>query len=549
MLAGMMQHRPLVIPTLLERMEGRFRRKRVITWQGGTVIESDFGQVAHRVRRLADVLDVLGVPPDARVGTFAWNTQRHLELYLAVPSSGRTLHTINHRLFAEQLSFIVNDAADDVLFVDRSILPIVWPLIDSFETVRFVAIMDDCSDAQIPDDPRIRDYERLLAGATAVTDDRLRVDDERGAASLCYTSGTTGQPKGVLYDHRSIILHALMIQTADGLALSESDTILPVVPMFHVNAWGLPYAAMMCGAELVMPGTATSPADLVNQLERHRVTFTAAVATVWRGVLPHLAGRDLTSLRHIVSGGGAVPLAMSQAFEEAIGQPLRNGWGMTETSPVVTTAYVSRHADLDRDGRREVLARPGVALPLTQLRLMDEDGAIVPNDGVSVGELQVCGPTIAGAYFGQSGTAAAASFTTDGWLRTGDAATIDPDGQLRIVDRTKDVIKSGGEWISSVDLENEIMSHPAVLEAAVIAVPDVKWDERPLACVVLRPGASVCAADIQDHLRARVAKWWVPEQVLMLDEIPKTATGKFAKNALRETVARLLEGDEPGETE
>ncbi|URN03266.1 long-chain fatty acid--CoA ligase [Actinomadura madurae] len=541
---GMMQDRPLVLSDLLERMEVRYRGKRVVTTQTGRVLEATFGEIAHRVRRLAAVLDALGVPAGARVGTFGWNTQRHLELYVAVPSTGRILHTINHRLFSEQLAFIVDDAADDVLFVDRSLLPVVWPLVESFRTVRFVVVMDDGDPAEIPDDPRIRDYERLLAEAVPVTDDGFPVHDERTAAALCYTSGTTGLPKGVLYDHRSILLHALMLQTADAFALSESDVIMPVVPMFHVNAWGLPYAALMCGAELVMPGTATAPAELVKQIERRRVTFTAAVTTVWRGALPHLDGHDLSSLRHIVCGGGAVPLSLSRAYDEAIGQPLRNGWGMTETSPVATSAYLSDRAARNRDREREALARPGVALPLVRLRVVDDKGRALPWDGRSAGELQVAGATVAAAYYGRSGERAAGSFTEDGWLRTGDVATIAPDGQLRIVDRTKDLVKSGGEWISSVELENEIMSHPDVLEAAVIAVPDEKWDERPLACVVTVPGASLSEHDVQEYLRGRVARWWVPEQVLLIDEIPKTATGKFSKAALREAVVNGAIGRE-----
>ncbi|NMO02725.1 long-chain fatty acid--CoA ligase [Gordonia sp. TBRC 11910] len=536
---GMMQDRPLVVSMLLERMEGRFRGKEIVTAQADGVMRATFGDVADRVRRLVTVLDGLGVPADARVGTFGWNTQRHLELYVAVPSSGRVLHTINHRLFAEQLTFIVNDAADDVLFIDRSLLPIVWPLMKSFTTVRQIVVMDDGDSAEIPDDPRVRDYETLVADAEPANDQMFAVHDERSAASLCYTSGTTGQPKGVLYDHRSIILHALMLQTADAFGLGESDTIMPVVPMFHVNAWGLPYAALMCGAQLVMPGTATAPAELLGQIEQHSVTFTAAVTTVWRGALQHLGGHDLTSLRHIVCGGGAVPLSLSRAYDEAIGQPLRNAWGMTETSPVVTCAYLPPRTQLSREDARDLLAHPGVALPLTQLRVVGSDGKVVARDGKSTGELQAAGATIAAAYFGQSGPSASSSFTDDGWLRTGDVATIGPDGQLRIVDRTKDLIKSGGEWISSVELENEIMGHGDVVEAAVIAVPDDKWGERPLACVVAAPGTMLSPELIRQHLAGRVAKWWVPEQVLIVDEIPKTATGKFSKVALRDSVLGL----------
>ncbi|MFE3105245.1 long-chain fatty acid--CoA ligase [Nocardia tengchongensis] len=543
---GMMQDRQLVLPYLLDRMESRFSTKRVITSRGDGEVIANFADVAGRVRRLAAVLDDLNVPADARIGTFAWNSQRHLELYLAVPSSGRVLHTVNHRLFADQITYIVNNAEDDILFVDRSILPVVWPLMPTFTTVRHVIVMDDGDPHPVPvDDPRVHDYDALVDSATPADDSLLQIDDERTAAALCYTSGTTGRPKGVLYDHRSIVLHALMLQTADAFALSENDVIMPIVPMFHVNAWGLPYAAAMCGADLVMPGTANSPAQLIDQIERHRVTFTAAVPTVWRNAAAHLHGRDLSSLRRIVCGGGAVPLSLSKLYEDTIGQPLCNAWGMTETSPVVTSAYVSRTGAEDLKSRGETLAQPGVALPLTSLRIVDSSGRPAPWDGTTPGELQVAGPTIAGRYFGDKDTHPSDAFTTDGWLRTGDVATISADGQMKIIDRTKDLIKSGGEWISSVELENEIMAHPDVVEAAVIATPDERWSERPLACVVARANATLTAADIQQHLYSRVAKWWIPDSIVFVADIPKTATGKFSKIALRELVrARTERRDE-----
>ncbi|MFE9171378.1 long-chain fatty acid--CoA ligase [Streptomyces kebangsaanensis] len=528
---GLMQDRPLSLPMLMDGMENRFSRKHVTTTQLNGTVSASYGEVAERIRRLAGVLDHLDVPAGARVGTFGWNSQRHLELYMAVPCTGRILHTINHRLFTEDLAFIVDDAADEVLFVDRSMLDVVRPLLDTCPSVRHVVVMDDGSPTELPSDPRVHDYESLLAAARPVG--RFEIADERTAAALCYTSGTTGRPKGVLYDHRSIVLHAMTLLMADTFAIGEDDTVMPVVPMFHVNAWGLPYAALMSGANLVMPGPVMSPERLVRSMEAHGVTFAAAVATVWRGILPHAEDADLSSLRRVVSGGGGLPVSLSRAFHEKVGLPLTSSWGMTETSPLVCSARVpsEQSRSLTGSDRVTALADPGPSTVLCSLRLVAEDGSPVPRDGRHRGELQVAGPTIAAAYFG--GSTGASAFTEDGWLRTGDVATIDPLGVVRIVDRTKDLIKSGGEWISSVELENEIMAMPDVLEAAVIAVPDDKWGERPLACVVPVPDSGLTAESVRRHLSGRVAKWWIPEKVAVLDRLPKTASGKFAKAVLR----------------
>jgi fatty-acyl-CoA synthase len=529
-----MQDRPLDVASLMRRVGREFGHKTVVTATAAGEVTASWEQVVDRAGRLAAALDALRVPAGARVGTFAWNTQRHVELYLAVPSGGRVLHTLNHRLFADELVYIVDDAADDVLFVDRSLLPRVWPLVDRCSTVRQVVVMDDGGGEEIPDDPRVVDYEQLLAdargaaGAVAV--------DENDAASLCYTSGTTGRPKGVLYSHRSIVLHALLLLGVDNFAISERDVVMPIVPMFHVNAWGLPYAAMLAGSTLVLPGPAMSPEALVRQMERHRVTFSGGVATIWRGIAPLLGGADLSSLRMVVSGGGALPPSLSRAWEEGAGIPLTNAWGMTETSPVVTCSRVATiHDDLDPEAKRGVLGIPGPCLPLTEIRIVGDDGAEAPRDGATPGELQAAGPTIAAGYFGAE--PGSASFTDDGWLRTGDVGTIDAHGYLRIVDRTKDLVKSGGEWISSVALENEIMSHPAVYEAAVIAVPDDRWGERPLACVVPAPGQEIDPGGLRSFLSERVASWWIPDEIVVLEEIPKTSTGKFSKVALRRLVA------------
>jgi acyl-CoA synthetase (AMP-forming)/AMP-acid ligase II len=528
---GLMQDRPLSLPMLVSRAEQVFAHKRVVSADVAGETTASWGEVCGRARALAQVLDRLGVPGDARVGTFAWNSRRHVELYLAVPCSGRVLHTINHRLFGEQLRYIVNDAADDVLFVDRSILATIWPLVDDFPTVRHIVVMDDGDPTPIPDDPRVLDYERLLA-EEAPRPGGFAVEDENRAAALCYTSGTTGNPKGVLYSHRSIVLHALLLTMTDTFALGERDVVMPIVPMFHVNAWGLPYAAMVCGADLVLPGPMMRPPDLAAQMARHRVTFGGAVATIWRGLLPELDQHDLSALRMVVCGGGAVDEALSEAYQRLLGLPMTNAWGMTETSPVVTVSRVSTaHDHLTPEQQRELVGTPGPPVPLTELRIVDDDGAEVPWDGTTPGELQAAGATIASGYFGAQ--PAPEAFTADGWLRTGDVATIDQLGYVRIVDRSKDLVKSGGEWISSVDLENAIMSHPHVAEAAVIGVDDPRWGERPLAYVVPRPETQLTADDIREHLRDRVAQWWIPERVEFLPEIPKTATGKFSKQTLR----------------
>lgn len=528
---GLMQDRPLEVTVLLRRAEQMFGHKTIVTATAGDEITGSWGAAVARAHRLAAVLDILHVPRQARVGTFGWNSQRHVELYLAVPGSGRVLHTLNHRLFAEEIVYIINDAQDDVLFVDRSLLARVWPLADRCPTVRWIVVMDDGGTEEVPADPKVLDYEQLLAGAGDPAP--AAAIDEDDAASLCYTSGTTGRPKGVLYSHRSVVLHALLLLGVDNFAISERDVVMPIVPMFHVNAWGLPYAAMLAGSSLVLPGPAMTPQAMVSQMERHRVTFAAGVPTIWRGMVPFLGAADLSSLRMVICGGGALPETLSRSWEQATGIPLTNAWGMTETSPVVTSSRLATvHDGLGADGRRAVLATPGPSLPLAELRVADDSGAVVPRDGVTPGGVQAAGPTIAAAYFGAE--PGADSFTADGWLRTGDVGTLDRYGYLRIVDRTKDLVKSGGEWISSVTLENEIMSHAAVHEAAVIAVPDERWGERPLACVVASPGQQVDEQELRSYLAGRVASWWIPEQIWIVDEIPKTSTGKFAKRALRE---------------
>ncbi|MFB9859476.1 long-chain-fatty-acid--CoA ligase [Paenarthrobacter aurescens] len=528
-----MQDWPLAVPQLLDGMERRFRDRWVSSRDLHGTTRSTFREVAGRVRRLAGVLDALDVPAGARVATFGWNTQRHLELYLAVPSTGRVLHTINHRLPKHQLDYIVEDAEDDVVFIDRSILEVVWPVLDRSRSLRHIVVMDDGGPGEIPAHDRVVDYETLMARAKPV-DGPFSIQDDRAAAALCYTSGTTGDPKGVLYDHRSIVLHALLLLTADAFAISRRDTVMPVVPMFHVNAWGLPYASLMAGANISLPGSRTDPASLAGQLVDDDVTFAAAVATVWRSMLPHLEGLPdrPRALRTLVSGGGGIPPTLSRDYHRVVGIGLTNAWGMTETSPVVTTSSPGTLDGPATASEPEALITPGPNLPLTMMRLRRDGEVLMSDDGVISGELEVAGPTIAAGYFGAA--ADSDRFTEDGWLKTGDIATLDPAGRLRIVDRSKDLIKSGGEWISSTELESAIMEHPAVAESAVVGRSDDRWSERPVACVVLRAGQSTTSAEIQAFLRDRVATWWIPEDVLFVEEIPKTATGKFSKLRLKE---------------
>jgi fatty-acyl-CoA synthase len=532
-----MQDTPLVMPHFFHRAERLFPKKEIVTATGAGIERTTYGAWAERSRRLGGVLDDLGVAQSGRVGTFGWNTARHLELWYSVPCANRVLHTLNIRLFADQLTYIVNHAEDEVIFVDKSLAGLLFPLLKTFETVRHVIVMDD-GKGEVPDDSagiEVLDYETLLAAATPVEFD---VRDENAAASMCYTSGTTGNPKGVVYSHRSIYLHTMGAMLADGIGIRESDVVLPVVPMFHANAWGLAHAAPAAGATLVMPGPDLSGPAIANLIESEKVTVAAGVPTIWMGVLPELKGRDTSSLRAIPCGGSAVPRALSEAYREQVGLPIMQAWGMTETSPVCTIGRVKSQLDATLSDEEKADLRTSVGYVLTgvDFRVVDPNtGDAVPWDGEQTGELQVSGPWIAATYYNDD--RASESFTADGWLRTGDVARVDSEGYIFLVDRTKDLVKSGGEWISSAELENEIMAHPKVLEAAVIGVNHPKWSERPLACVVVKPGEELTKDEVMSFLDGRIAKWWMPDDVVFIDEVPKTSVGKFSKKTLRERFA------------
>ena len=525
-----MQDRPLTITSLFHHGARIHADSEVVTLEGDHVRRATFAEVARRAERLAGALARLGVGPETRVATFSWNTQEHMEAYLAVPCMGAVLHTLNIRLFPEQLAYVANHAEDEVILVDASLVPQLARVRADLKTVRHIVVIGDGDPTALGDVLR---YDDLLAAAP----DRFAWPDidERAAAAMCYTSGTTGNPKGVVYGHRSTVLHSMMVTSGSVFALGERDSVLLIVPMFHANAWGLPYAAWMVGAKLVMPGRFLQAEGLCKLITSERPTFSGAVPTIWSDILRYAETHpaDFSSFRMVVCGGSAVPRVLMERFEERHGLKIIQCWGMTETSPLGAIAHVPRGAAAGEE--MDWRTKTGRIVPGVELRIVDDQGEELPWDGESVGEIEVRGPWITGAYYRDS----AAEKFHDGWLRTGDVGWVDSRGFVQITDRAKDVIKSGGEWISSVELENEIMAHPDVLEAAVIGVADERWQERPLACVVLRPGTTAKACDLRSFLEDRVARFWVPERWAMIDEVPKTSVGKFDKKLLR---GRLAEG-------
>lgn len=529
---GLMMDRPLLLTHFLERAEKLYPRREIVSRIGAGLHRTSYGEVARRVRRLASALAKLGLEPGDRIGTFAWNHYRHLELYFAVPAARRVLHTLNIRLSPEQIAFIANHADDRVIFVDDVLVPALEKVAPELRRVKAYVVMGDEPPKTTSLAPLIP-YEDLLAEGR--DDYEPPVFDENEAAAMCYTSGTTGNPKGVLYSHRALFLQSMAHAMADGFALCDADAVLAIVPMFHANAWCMPFGCTMVGAKQVFPGQFLQPKDLVDLLEKERITLSGGVPTIWTGVLDYLDRdeRDISSLRRVVCGGSAVPLGLIDRFDRR-GIRLIQGWGLTETSPLVSVGRVKVGLEgLSRDERLRILAKQGLPAPCTELRIVDDAGRPCPWDGKSAGEIEVRGPWVVSEYYDD---ARSPQSFHDGWFKTGDIATLDREGYIHIQDRAKDVIKSGGEWVSSVELENAIMSHPKVLEAAVIGVRHPKWEERPLACVVPREEfrGSVSKEEILDLLRPLFAKWWLPDDVVFVDSIPKTSVGKFSKKDLRE---------------
>lgn len=530
-----MMQTPLVLTDFVKRAERYFSKKLIISRTSETMIHrityKEFGQ---RTRKLSEALTKLGMTKGTKVGSLAWNHHRHLEAYFGVPCAGAILHMINIRLSPEHIVYIINHAEDEILLVDSDIFPLIAQAAPLLKTVKHFVVMQDGTDLPETNLVNVHSYEKLLeeaSGSYEFPDDL----DENLPAGMCYTSATTGFPKGVVYTHRSLVLQSLALGLADSLGIRESDIAMPVVPMFHVNAWGMPFAAVNFGTTQVLPGPMFTPQLLLDLIEQEKVTLTAGVPTIWLGVLNEQEHnpRDLSSLRVIVCGGSASPKGLIRAFEEKYKVPFIVGYGMTETTPLVSlSTYTTEMENWSMDDKINIRATQGLTTSLIETRVVNEKGE-VPWDGKTMGELTVRGPWVADEYYKDDRTEEAFK---NGWLYTGDIAVMTPEGYIKITDRTKDLIKSGGEWISSVDLENALMTHEAVYEAAVIAVPDEKWQERPLACVVLKEDSDVTKEELLSYLEGQFAKWWVPDHVVFLTEIPKTSVGKFLKAKLRDEV-------------
>ena len=532
-----MQDVPLLISRILAHGSTIHGTSQVITWTGeGDPQRRSYAEIGARAAQLAHALrDDLGVTGDERVATLMWNNAEHVEAYFAIPSMGAVLHTLNLRLPAEQLAWIVNHAADRVVLVNGSLIPLLAPLLPHLKTVEHVVVTGPGDRAALADaSVQVHEYEDLIAGKPTVYD--WPELDERAAAAMCYTSGTTGDPKGVVYSHRSIYLHSMQVNMAQSMGLTDEDTSLVVVPQFHVNAWGLPHATFMTGVNMLMPDRFLQPAPLAQMIESVRPTHAAAVPTIWQGLLAELTAnpRDVSALTQVTIGGSACPPSLMEAFDQ-LGMRVCHAWGMTETSPLGTVARPPAHA-VGTDEEFAYRLTQGRFPAGVEARLTGPGGERLPWDGESAGELEVRGPWIAGAYYngpGEEPLRPADKFSEDGWLKTGDVGIISPDGFLTLTDRAKDVIKSGGEWISTIDLENLAVGHPDVAEAAVIGIAHPKWDERPLLVVVRKPGKEPSKEELLGFMEGKIAKWWMPDDVAFVDEIPHTATGKIQKTTLR----------------
>jgi fatty-acyl-CoA synthase len=536
MLLGQMMHEPLLISSQIEFAARFHGATEVITRSvEGAIHRSSWGEIARRAKRLANALERLGIKPGDRVATIAWNTHRHLELYFAVSSMGAVLHTINPRLPLDQLRYVVDHAEDVALCFDTTFTKLAQFVAQQSTPVQHYIALTDA--AHLPADTGIvglHDYESLIAGESETY--AWPIFDEHAASSLCYTSGTAGFPKGVLYSHRTTVLHSFAITAADALGICAQDTILPVVPMFHVNAWGVPYAAAMAGAKLVFPGPGLDPVNLLELIEGEKVTCLLGVPTVWMALLAHVRGlgKRLTNVRKVTIGGSACPPPMIEEWEKVHGARVIHAWGMTEMSPVGTTGVLlPKHESLPEAERFAVKCKQGRPIFGVDLRLLDDDGNVLPHDGKTSGHLQTRGLWVAGSYFKRERD----ETHKDGWFFTGDIGTLDPDGYLQITDRSKDVIKSGGEWVSSIDLENAAMCHPAVQHAAAIGVSHPKWQERPLLLVVKAPGKDVDKDELHQFLQTKLVKWWMPDAIEFVDALPLGATGKVLKRELRQKFA------------
>ncbi len=530
-----MQNYPLTITAILNHAARVHGARTVTTATGSGYRHTSYRDLAADVGRLANALRRLGITGDQRVATFMWNNTEHLAAYLAIPAMGAVLHTLNIRLFAEQIIYIANEAEDQIVLVDLSVAPLLAPVLDKLDTVHTVIAVGDGDDAALAGAGKtVLRYADLIAAEQPDFD--WPEVDENSAAAMCYTSGTTGNPKGVVYSHRSSFLHSMAACTLNGVGVGASDRVLPVVPMFHANAWGFPYAALMAGADLVMPDRHLDAASLIDLVETQRPTVAGAVPTIWNDVMHRLEaepGHDMSSLRLVACGGSAVPVSLMRTFEERHGVQIRQLWGMTETSPLATMAWPPPGTGEERHW--DLRATQGQPVCGVEARIVGDDGQVLPHDGVAVGELEVRGPWITGSYYGGHDPGA----FDDGWLRTGDVGRIDEQSFITLTDRSKDVIKSGGEWISSVELENWLIAHPDVVEAAVVGVPDERWEERPLAAIVTKSDTTVTPAQLREFLADKVAKWWLPERWTFVEELPRTSVGKYDKKTIR---SRYAEG-------